>query len=55
MGKCECEFPEYLVDGNPSKCSALQMCVCHQKSGGRHPLPSPEKMKEEREAAEKKD
>ena len=39
MDKKDCIFPEFLKDGDPNKCSPEQMCICHKKSGGKHPLP----------------
>ena len=53
MREITCQFPEFLKDGEPGTCSCAQMRLCHEKSGGVHPLPSQEQEQKEKEAQEK--
>jgi hypothetical protein len=53
MQKIECQFPEHLKDGDPAKCSCKQMRICHEKSGGKHPLPTEEQIRKEQEMKSK--
>ena len=53
MKDIQCEFPQFLKDKDPCKCSCEQMRKCHELSGGKHPLPTKEQIKAEQEQQEK--
>lgn len=54
MSKDECQFPEDLQGREPGQCSCAQMRKCHERSGGKHPLPSMDKIRAEQEAEKNK-
>jgi|GEM_PF-1682303 len=53
MQEKNCQFPEFLKDGDTRKCSCEQMRICHEKSGGKHPLPTEKQIREEQQAKKK--
>lgn len=53
MANKDCTYPEYLKmdeGGEPCECSCEQMRICHERSGGKHPLPTQEQIRKEQEA-----
>ena len=53
MQDSNCQFPDLRKEGEQGKCSCEQMRICHEKSGGKHPLPTDEQIREEQEAKNK--